>query len=506
MKPAVVRDKLREHRFLLILSVSYFVLQYALNAFHGFGYFTDEMYYLACAARPAAGYVDQPPMSIWILRLVVALAGDSLPAIRLLPALAGGATVFLTGLLARRLGGNALASILAGLCVIASPVLMVLFGFYSMNSFEVCLWTAFTLTAVKALTEDRPKLWLLAGLIAGLGLENKHTMGVYAFAFFSGLPISSERKHFKSPWVWIGGALAGLLLLPNLVWQMQTGWQSLEFYRNADAIKNLDNPAWKVMLDQILSQNPMSVILWLPGLFFLLLGHQTQKVRAFGWAYLILLAVVIVAHSSRPDRIAAAYPILFASGACFLVRLNRRWPAYAVGSLLILGGAAFAPAGLPVLSPDKLAAYAQTIGVIPQIEKGDVAPMPMWFGNRFDWDRVYESVRVVYDSLPANEKSTAVVYTGYYTQAGAIERFGRGSIPVISGHNNYYLWGKDGSNWNTVIALGVEEQKLSEVFAEVHQVGSYSRRFTNDTDVPIYLCRQPRLTRAEMWRKAKVYL
>jgi len=326
-------------------------------------------------------------------------------------------------------------------------------------------------------------------------------MGVYGLAFCAGLLLTSGRRHLKSPWLWAGGAAALLLILPNLVWQMQNGWQSVEFYRNADAQKNLHSPFWKVFLDQVLAQNPVSVVLWIPGLLYLMFGKPLEPVRGFAWMYLILLFTLMIANSSRPDRIAAAYPVLFAAGACFLAAPQRKFAAYASAVLLAVGAAVFAPAGLPVLPPDQLASYARTIGVIPQIEKGNATALPMWFGNRFDWENVYSSVKRVYESLPAADKRSAVVYTAYYAQAGAVELYARGSIPVISGHNNYYLWRNEEQAWKTVIAVGVPKERLHLVFEEVEQVASYSRRYSNQTDVPIYLCRRPRFTPVEMWKK-----
>jgi Dolichyl-phosphate-mannose-protein mannosyltransferase len=505
MEISLARQIMQRHWVGMLLASGYFGIQFVFNGWYGFGHFNDELYYLACAARPAAGYVDHPPLSIWILRAVTSLGGDSTAAIRFLPALAGAASVFLTGLLARRMGGNTLAASLASLCVIAAPVLMVLFGFYSMNSFEVFLWVAFTLVVVIILTEDRRRLWLLAGLIAGLGLENKHTMAVYGFAFFTGLLLSPQRKHFASVWLWLGGLLAALLMLPNLLWQIEAGWPSLEFYYNADTHKNVDSPALNVILDQILAQNPVSIIIWLPGLLYLLRSKRLAQVRAFGWAYLILLATLVLAHSSRPDRIAAAYPILFAAGACALTQSGRTRLTWAAVALVTVSAAVFAPAGLPVLPPDRLAEYARTIGVIPQIERGKATALPIWFGNRFDWERMYESVKAVYESLPPSDRDNTVILAGYYSHAGAIERFSGRSIPVVSGHNNYYLWGPGRRNWSSVIAVRVPREKLEELFADVKPAGSYSRRFTNETDVPIFLCRRPRMSVDELWQRLKVY-
>ncbi|MBX7059099.1 MAG: glycosyltransferase family 39 protein [Leptospirales bacterium] len=489
-----------------LLALAYFLMQYGANAFHGFGYFVDELYYLACAARPAAGYVDHPPLSILLLTITTGLLGDSLVAIRFIPAAAGAGAVFVTGMIARRLGGGPSAVLLSGLAVMGAPVLLVLFGFYSMNSLEVLIWNAIVWIVIVLLQEEKPKLWIAVGILGGLGVENKHTFGVFIGALLIGLALSGQLYRLRSPYPWIGGLAALLLLIPNLVWQQTHGWASIEFYRNATLLKNLQAPPWKVLFDQILAANPGSLALWCGGLFFFLRRPETRKLRAFGWLFLLLLAGLIATQSSRPDRIAAAYPALFAGGACFFERIGRRWIMPAALSVVLLTGIVFLPAGLPILPPAALARYAAAIGVIPQIERGQAAALPQWFANRFDWDVMYESVKGAYDALPDDERKEAVVLGAFYGHAGALERFGRGSIPVISGHNSYHTWGYGNASGQIVIAVGFRKEDLLTEFEEVKQVGSYSRRYSVDANVPIYLCRRLKSPLPEAWKRLRFFV
>src|SRR5439155_25166601 len=86
-----------------------------------YGYFRDELYYIACGQHLAFGYVDQPPLSVLLIRLSHVLLGDSLFAIRFLPAVASALNVVLTGMIARQLGGRSWAvalSCTASLCAL----------------------------------------------------------------------------------------------------------------------------------------------------------------------------------------------------------------------------------------------------------------------------------------------------------------------------------------------------------------------------------------------------
>src|ERR1700756_1460254 len=97
----------------LLLCISACKLLIHLYAGRHYGYFVDELYYLACSRHLDWGYVDQPPLIALITWFVRVLLGESLPAIRLLPALAGTGEVILTAMIARELGGRGVAQALA---------------------------------------------------------------------------------------------------------------------------------------------------------------------------------------------------------------------------------------------------------------------------------------------------------------------------------------------------------------------------------------------------------
>ena len=298
---------------LLAIALVYLLAEVALNGFHGYGYFTDELYYLACSKRLAFGYVDHPPLAVLLLRAVRAVLGDSLPAIRLPAALAGAATVFLAGSIARRVGGGRLAQVLAAVstAVAAGPV--IIFGFYSTNALEILFWTLSAYLVTEILAGADPRLWLVVGAVAGLGLENKHTMVVFGAALAIGLVATSARSHLRGPWPWLGVLLALLVFAPNLLWLMRHDWVSLEFYRTANAAKNVPTSTLRAAFDQVLFMNPVLAPLWLAGLGFYLLGRDGRRWRAIGAAFASLFALLLLVPTSRPDRIAGAYPMLLAA-------------------------------------------------------------------------------------------------------------------------------------------------------------------------------------------------
>jgi 4-amino-4-deoxy-L-arabinose transferase-like glycosyltransferase len=439
-----------------------------------YGWFIDELYYLACARRLAWGYVDHPPLSIAILGLIRGLAGDTMWAVRLPAALAAGATALLAALLARRLGGGAFAQSLAALCVFASPMAMVLGSFFSMNAFELLLWPAAALLLVNILESDRARGWVAFGLLVGLGLLNKHTTVLFAGAVGAALLLVPARRHLLTPWPWLGAVAALVLLAPNLVWQHANGWPSLEFYENAQRLKNIPTPPPKVLADQALFAGPGSLPVWLAGLVFLLRARAARHARLLGYAFLTLLGLMLVSGSSRPDRIGAFYAILFGAGAAAIeVRSQRpqwRWLRPAVLVLVAGSGLFVAPLTLPLLPPESVAAYAQATGLLPRIERGKTSPIPQWLADRTGWPEFVADVDAAFSTLAAGDRPRAILYAPSYGQAGALELLGpaRGLPPTtISNHNTYHLWSIGHTDADVVVAAGAREEDLRRLYRDV---------------------------------------
>ena len=347
--------KANRNRYLGVCAGLYFVVLWSPSWFTThYAYFIDEFYFIACATRPALGYVDHPPLAAWLLAASGAVLGYSLPALRFLPCLAGAAVVVVAGLLTRRLGGGPRAEMLAVLATALSPLLTIMSGYYSMNAFEILFWALCSYLVLIIIQTGNPRLWVVFGAVAGLALLNKHTLVLYAIGLGVGLLLSRDRGYLLSPWLWCGAFLAGVLFLPNIIWQVAHDWPSLEFYRNAAANKNQPAAPWTVVLQQLLFTNPGSAIVWVGGLLYFF-RERSGQLRVFGWMYLTLLAILVVSQQSRPDRIAGIYPLLLAAGAVFWTSRwairPTAWSRWALPAVIVLFALVFAPIALPVLPP-----------------------------------------------------------------------------------------------------------------------------------------------------------
>jgi hypothetical protein len=508
-----------EHKanfILLGLASAYFLLELVPGVAGAYRYFIDEFYYLACANHLAPGYVDHPPLSVCLLWLVRTSIGDSLPALRVVPALAGAAAVGLVGLIARRLGagwqGQALA---AGTAMIAT-VYQVMFSYYSMNALSILLWTACFLVLVEIEKRNEPRLWLLFGVLMGLGLENKHTFVLLPLALVAGLLLTKGRRHLAGRWFWAGIAVSAAILLPNVLWQASHGWPSIEFYRNADAYKNIPTPPITALAYQLLVMNPGAMPVWIGGIFFFLLSKRGEQLRHLGWVYLILLGLMMLGGKSRPDRIAESYAVLLAGGGALLAGLWERaslsWLRWALPAVLVLSGVAMVPLGITILPPEMEARYSSRLGVVPQIERGagKKTNLPQWMADRLGWEQLTDDVAAVVNELTPAELSTAIVLAPSYGQAGALELLGRGRglPPVYATQNSYFHWGPPADSVTTAIILGpFPADAVDEFFREatIARVHSYEWGTPWRSKVPVWIARGPRFAWREIWPLLRHY-
>src|SRR5882672_176926 len=166
-----------------------------------YGYFRDEFDYLACGDHLAWGYVDQPPLLPFLVRVSRMVLGDSLRSIRFLPALATSAVVVLAAMLAREFGGRRFALILSAVAVLIAPIYLSGGSLLTTNCIEPLLWMGCVYFAILAIKRDAT-YWLWFGVVAGLGLEEKYSIAVLGFGIVVGLLLTGQWRVFLNKWFW----------------------------------------------------------------------------------------------------------------------------------------------------------------------------------------------------------------------------------------------------------------------------------------------------------------
>jgi len=464
-----------------------------------YGYHRDELYFLACARHLAWGYVDQPPFVPAVARLSTALFGTSVVALRLFPALAGGAAVVFTGLTARELGGGGRAQWLGALAAATSAQVLATVHLLSTATFDLFFWSAITLLVTHLLRTGDQRIWVAVGAVAGIGLLNKYNVAFLLFGLAVGLIATGRGRELTSPWLWAGAALTLVIWSPNLIWNAEHHWAALTMLRSLRQENSTLGASITFIPAQLLIAGPVLLPVWFGGLRHLL---RHQYARSLGIAY-VALVVVDTLGGAKPYYLGGMYFVLFAAGGVWaderLGARGRRRATTGLVAWIVVGAALATPLVLPVLPVTALA-------------KGD------WEGRinkdlsaTVGWEHFVGQVAEVAATLPPSERSRLVIFTGDYGAAGAVDLYGAHyHLPhAISGHNTYWLWGPAGAtDGATTIAVDLPQSYLQTIFGQVSAAGTVETPFgvwTEERGDPIWICRRQKIGWADAWPNARHY-
>jgi len=477
-----------------------------------YGYFRDEFDYLACGDHPAWGYVDQPPLVPFLAKISRLLLGDSLRSIRFMPALATSAVVVLAGMMAREFGGRRFALVLSAVTVLIAPVYLSGGSLLTTNCLEPLLWMGCVYFAILAIKRNDPRYWLWFGVVAGLGLEEKYSIGVLGFGIVVGLWLTEQRRVLANRWIWLGGLVAFLIFLPNFIWNVQHHWPFLELMRNIEASsRNVELSPIQYFLQQALMLNPLAAPIWVTGAIALLFLPRLKSYRALGWCY-VAAFTIFVALKGKNYYLAPIYPVLLAAGAVMIERGIERsrqtWSKPVIVILLLAGGAWLAPIVLPVLSVPQFISYMDKLPFkVPRSEKSHLrAALPQHYADQFGWEEMVASVAQAWDRLPSEERPDCGIFAQDYGQAGAIDFFGRryGLPPALSGHQTYFLWGPRGYSGNCLIVVDDRKEVLDQEFAHVEYVGMSDNPYALERHLAVFICKGAKFgSLAKLWPQLK---
>lgn len=511
---------------LFILSLITLFIHFFTNFFTEFGIFRDEFYYLSCSRRPAMGYVDQPPLSIFLLGVSRLAFGDSLFAVRILPALFGAVTVFITGLTVRRMGGGIYAIILSAASYIAAPIFLAMNNIYSMNAIDILLWTAAFYILILMLgrnsQEKDAKYWIWLGIVLGLGLMNKISMMWFGAGLFLALLTRQYRHYLKTPWPYIAALIAFLIFLPFVIWNLSHSLAHLEFMRNASGLKYGSVTPVDFILGQLLLFLPVSIPVWAAGIYYFFFNKQGRKYRAAGIIYAATIAILIINWHSKPEYASPAYPVLFAGGSVliedFFRRRRLKWLKYSLPAIIMLFGILLAPFVLPVLPVNKYIAYSRLTGFQPDGHEGKkLSELPQLYADMFGWENMVKTVSDVYLSLPQDEKDHAFVFAQNYGEASALEYYSKKyPLPkVISPHNSFWIWEweelKDTTkrnNYSTVIIIGGQVEDHLKALKSVAQKGIIQSRYAipYENNLPVFVGKGFKIPVEVIWKSEKNFI
>jgi len=450
----------------------------------GYGYFRDDMYFLICGRHLDWGYVDLAPMVALQARLAETLFGTSPTGVRVFSFAAHGITVLLTALLTRQFGGRRSAQALAMCAVIVAPVLLGTANFLTMYSFEPCFWMGCMLVLLRiADGSAHPRAWMLFGLIAGLGLENKHSTVFFLVALLAGLLLTPQRRLLASWYCVVGIGVLILVALPNFLWQWTHHFPTYEFLHNiGQSDKNLRRSPIIFLYEQIKILLFSTAPIWIGGVLWLGFSARARAWRFVAVTYLIFLTVMI-AMNAKHYYLAPIYPVLFAAGAVCLSQLARRESYITIYAAIIGFAIVFTgPITLTILPPQSYNALTSPFAPDSVRMEKYTSPLPQVLSDRFGWPQMVQGFASRYNALPPDVRSKTGIFCSNYGEASAVNVLGPalGLPTAISGHVNYYLWGWNNYTGESMLTLGNNPADYKDLYEEVTDLGPFDNPFTMD--------------------------
>jgi 4-amino-4-deoxy-L-arabinose transferase-like glycosyltransferase len=462
---------------LLLLGLVLFLLHMLTN--HQYGFHQDEMVVVDNAYNLDWGYVEYPPITPFLTRISLNLFGLSLVSARTFAALAQSIVMVLAGLMARELGGKRPAQILAAIATAIAPIALAEGAMVMYVTFDFLWSVLIAYFIIRLLKSEDPRWWLGIGAVIGLGMMTKFTMAFFTTGIVGGVLLTDARRYLKSPWLWGGVALSLLVFLPNMLWQFQHDFISLDFLQGIHARDVEIGRAEGYLIEQfVFCANIAAIPLWIAGLYYYFAYQDGKRYRLLGWMYVIPFLIYLIAQG-RSYYQAPAYPMLIAAGAVLWqgwiekqsapkarVSLRNTWITLFVGA--VFAGAVALPIA-PINSPLFKAAS----------EIHDL------FTEQIGWHDMAKTVGDIYAGLPAEEKARTGVLTQENDEAAALNLYGGeyGLPKAISGSDTFWLRSYGNPPPETLIIVGFEYQHISLFFEQCTVAGKVTNSYGIDNDL-----------------------
>ncbi|HEY2747622.1 MAG TPA: glycosyltransferase family 39 protein [Polyangia bacterium] len=476
-----------------------------------YGYFRDELYFIICGRHPALGYVDQPPL-VPLLAAASQAFGHSLVALRAVAALCAAASVYVTCVLAAELGGGAFAQAFAALTAAFCPVLCSFGMKLSTDTIGLWTWPLIGLEVLRLSRGADRRRWLGVGALLGVTLEAKYSVIYFAVALLVGLVCTRERRILRNAWFAAGVGIAVMLALPNFAWQARHGFPMLELLRNGQAGKNVILSPAAYLEAELLITNPILALAWLAGLAWLAMRPTT---RFLALAFGVLIAAMIASHAKHYYP-ADAYPVLFAAGGVAVERFTRArvWLRPVLTTIAAGAGIVLVPYVLPVLPIDAFLRYHRAMAPVlhaeaTRTEHAPATALPQDWADMRGWPELADAVGRTVASLPAAERARVAIVASNYGEAAAIDFFGERYHlpPVLSRHNQYFLWGTRGFDGDVLVDVHGDCGAEAHLFRSSVEAAVVATPLAMPWENPtrILICRGIARPLSQIWPSIKMY-
>jgi 4-amino-4-deoxy-L-arabinose transferase-like glycosyltransferase len=498
----------------------------------------DELLYLAMGDHLRLYGMDFPPFIALAANLQRALLGDPVWAIRVLPAIAGAAVLWLAIDATRRLGGRALAQIAVGMAVLLSPLYLRVSVLFQPVVFDQLWWTLALWALLRRGLDDDPRWWLGVGGALGMGLLTKFSVGFIAIPLAAATVLTGLRRDLRTPWPWVAAGISLLIGHPSLLGQVALDWPFFGQMADLRSSQLSQVTYGSFFSEQLLMVGP-TVLLGMVGLAGLLragvllepgatgeekaergAGNGADPYRASALRAVALAGagalIFLMVMRGKPYYAGPIHPVLMAAGAATLASLGRSaasgLASRAATATLVLVvtlqaafGVATLPMGLPILDREPMARYAAWLGVTAatRTNVGVQLELPQDYADMLGWEAFADTVAGVWATLSGDEKDRAVLLATNYGRAGALDHYGkeRGLPPSVAPIGSYWFWGPGDREWDVAVVAGSDSTNLAAFFREVTEAARVrdSWRVPEERDVGVFVVRRPYEPIAEVW-------
>ncbi|MCB0688329.1 MAG: glycosyltransferase family 39 protein [Saprospiraceae bacterium] len=490
---------------LLLLAAIKLMLHFCTNTL--WSLHRDALLYLALSRHLDWGFASVPPSIAAFSWIASNILGGSVFAVRLFPTIISTLTVILTGMMAYEMipgkSGDKRglkAAVLIGVAGLTSGAFLRPGMLMQPVVFDIFYWTLICWLVLKYINTENTRWILWLGVAIGFGLLNKYSIAFIIAGLLPWLLLTKQRKLFSTRDFYVALILAGLIFLPNFIWQIQHQLPVMRHMRELAATQFVNVTISGFLMDQLFFFLP-ALPLWLLGLYYLLFTKAGRKWKGFAWLYFSVLLLMILLKGKSYYTI-GTYPVLIAAGAAFFEKLttNRSWILAPVSGLMLLIAIPQLPVILPVYRPEKEAAFfakRKNLSIMQSAlrwEDGKLHPLPQDFSDMLGWEEIAHIVGEAWESIP--DKSKAAIYAENYGLAGAIEHFGKSyDLPeVLSFSDNYRYWLPDSlpSDFHTLIYVNTElGDDMHGFFQHLTKIGSLHMPLSRQDGTLVYLCEGP---------------
>jgi hypothetical protein len=506
-----MKHRLNESEKYWIITTLLIISKFCIHLFTNTNYelHRDEMLYFNMADHLSFGYATIPPLTGFLAFIIKTLFGYSVFGIRLLPAILGALSLFIISKIIRGLGGGIIALIIAGTSFLLSPGFLLIGTLFTPNVTEEFLWLFITYCIFRMVREEKPELWILTGILLGISFMNKYSVLFLISGLFIALLSGYHRKFLLSGYFYIAIAIGTVIIMPNIIWQVNHGLPVIS-HMNELKRTQLVNMRFSYFLEDLLSLNLASLLVWMFGLIALLFFRDEKKYRYLGVASLITI-LLFLALQGKAYYILGLIPFLIAFGGYAIEKYLKDKPSWinnCIISVITIPSLAALPGSLPLLSPDKYSNYldkTKNVLIYPFLrwEDGKVHNISQVYADMTGWKELTEYAARAYNRLPEEEKRNCTIYgERNYGYAGAIHFYGKKyNLPEpVTFLDSYVFWAPDSIPDGPIIYINSSADNMNDLFSDITEVGCVKNRYFRENGLKVFLCKSPKVNIPELYK------